>query len=290
MKRVALVVCLAVVGCAAERPICVLPSTARSGKALDAAGWYHLLVERGLDGSAADCTGAPVAWKPPQGCVEAVEPVRALPSAPFGDGDLIISRVDEGRRLVWAITQRFVEGYGFGPVALVRDGKDGPEVLATGTLRAQTHRVRLSLASLGPHTLLVADGECCASCEHAACPRSMVLEELRDRRFQPVILHADAGACLSDGELFLQRHRVGRLPTGWLREFSLSSTVTFEPERILVQENVVVSDSDPSRPGTPPRIDRRADAERILRYQGGQIVVTDSSLWSRMLGERGGGP
>src|SRR5436309_11939707 len=96
-------------GCATEKPICVQPATA-NGKPKDTAGWYHLLVERALDGSAADCTGAAIAWKPAQGCVESDPPARLLPAAPFSDADLVFTRVDEQKRLAWAITQRYADG------------------------------------------------------------------------------------------------------------------------------------------------------------------------------------
>jgi len=284
VKRLCAVMIVGAIGCATDPPpVCVLAATMRTRSPMRAADWYRLLVDRALDGSAADCTGAKIEWRAPEGCQEPADPSSPLPGGTFGDADLVISQLPNDEQLVWTITQRFDDGDGLGPVGWVRKSKDGPQVIATGSLRARTKRARLSLASLGPARLLVADGERCPSADPSSCERALSLLVLRDRRFKQTMLSGENGACLGPAEIHLTRRQVTSLATGWKRRFELNSTVSYDKERWTVQENVVVSDRDPS--GSTPHVDRRADAERTLRVQGDRLIASDTSLWFRMVSQ-----
>lgn len=276
-----------VAGCAPKpAPLCVMPAQLRTGSDMRAEAWYRFLVDRGLDGAPTDCTGTPVRWRDAS-CMEARERGRQLPVAPFRARDLVTSRVSDKERLVWVVTQRFSNGDGLGPVALVREGGDAPEVIVAGSLRARTRRARLALVDIGGERFLTAEGEACAREDPSECLRSTVLLAERRQRFVPVSLRGRSGSCVGPAEFHLTRLKVIALSSGWSRRFELISTLTFEKDRILVQENVRVSDFDPSKPGTPPRIDRQVDDQRVVRSQNGRLVVSARSLWSRVLDQEG---
>ena len=277
-------------GCATTPPaICVVPKQQRLQGAPRAENWYRLLVDRGLDGAPVDCTGAPVKWTEVQ-CLEPAEPATPFPLAPFSPSDIVTSRVSRDEQLVWIVTQRFSDGDGLGPVALVRDTKEGPEVVVTGALRARTRRARLTLVQLDGHRFLEAEGESCKSNDDpSTCHRSMVLVPEQNQRFVQASLYGQTGACVGPAEFYLHRDRVVSLQSGWKRKFEQNATLTFQPDRLVVQENVIVSDFDPSKPGTPARVDRRADGERVVRYEKGRLVASDTSLWSRVLDQTGEG-
>ena len=268
-------------------PLCVMPAQLRPGSDVRAEQWYRFLVDRGLDGTATDCTGAPVRWEPPS-CQEPDEPGRPLPIARFQARDLVISRVSEDQRLVWVVTQRFSNGDGLGPIALVREGGDGPEVIVTGSLRARTLRARLALVQIGGQRFLTAEGEACTSQDPSTCRRSTVFLAVRRSRFVAVSLLSRDGACVGPAEFYLTRVKVIPMSSGTSRRFELISTLTFETDRIVVQENVTVSDFDPRRPDTPARLDRQVDDRRVVFVRDGRLVVNARSLWSRVLDEKEG--
>ena len=99
--------------------VCRLPA-AKPGKArpLSPEQWFNLMVDRGLDGEPADCSGTSVKWRPPRNGEEAPEVATPLPTRKFAEDDLVITRVSPTKRMVWVITQHFESGEGLGPVAL----------------------------------------------------------------------------------------------------------------------------------------------------------------------------
>lgn len=280
---------LALSGCASRPVICTVP---KQLLAEDRSGqpelWYRLLVDRGLDGAPCDCTGKPIVWQAPtSSCREADPPSAPLAPARFSASDLIFSAVGDDAKLVWVVTQRFENGDALGPVALVRERSRGPEVLVTGTLRAGLERTRLSLVTLGEQSFLAADGESCTGRGPNACRRSTVLLAEQGGRFVATPFVDENGACMGPAALDQARSEVVPLSSSTKRRFDLSSTLAFDGDHIIVQETVTVSDFDPSK-SAPPRLERRADAQRIVRATGGRLVVHDPSLWSRVVDQTGG--
>jgi hypothetical protein len=247
--------------------------------------WFNLLVDRASDGSNADCTGTALTWEEPQGCLEPVDAGTPAPPRPFREEDVIISRVDPTTRLVWIVTDRFTNGDGQGPVALVSEEPQTMEVVTLGTLRAKARRPRLKLVTVGKTEVLTAEGEACErEDDPATCRRSMSLLLRQGQRFVPLRMHARNGMCLGAATIHLKRQKQVPLPSGWTRRLDLNSTVQAQPARIVVTEQVVVSDFDPTRPGVPPRPVRRADAEILLWFaKDGRLLASDASLWSRVL-------
>jgi hypothetical protein len=264
--------------------VCRLPA-AKPGKArpLSPEQWFNLMVDRGLDGEPADCTGTSVKWREPRHCEEPPEVAAPLPVRKFAEDDLVITRVGPTRRLVWVVTQHFDSGEGLGPVALVTEGKDGVDVLAVGTLKARPRRAELRVHEVDGQTFVSAEGESCRKdLEQPTCTRSTVILRRNEDRLEPVQLVDRRGACISAGELFLTRRHELDLGTGWRRRFELNNTVSFGSRRIVASEQVMVSDYDPKKTDLPPRAVRRADAERTISVVKGKLVVDNSSLWTRV--------
>jgi hypothetical protein len=286
-RLLALGVAAAASSCASAPPttgICRLPrATPGLSKTPRPEEWFRFLVDRGLDGGTADCSGASVRWRAPASCQETDEPAALLPPRPFREGDLIEAHLTPTTRLVWAVTDHYASGEGLGPVALVEEGNDGFDVLAVGSLRARPGRAHLSLESLGASTYLVAEGESCAvATDPATCTRNAVLLRKGGDRFEPATLVDHRGACVSPARFFLTRRDESSLGTGGQRRFELSATLEFQRDQLVSQEQVLVSDADPRQADVPPTVVRRVDEARVIRALGGRLVVDDVSLWTRV--------
>ncbi len=245
--------------------------------------WFRFLVDRGLDGGTADCSGTSVRWREPVGCQEPPEPTALLPPRPFREDDLVESRLTPTTRLVWAVTDHYADGEGLGPVALVRESATGFDVLAVGSLRARPQRAHLRLETVQAHTYLVAEGESCEiERDPSTCTRSVVLLRQADDRFVPATLVDARGACVGPARFYLALRDESALANGWRRRFELSAALDFRRDQIVTQEQVIVSDSDPRKADVPPTLVRRADAERVIRGVRDRLVVDDVSLWARV--------
>jgi hypothetical protein len=276
-----------VAACAEAKPtgaICTAPRPNLTTKRpVSPEQWYRFLVDRGLDGGVADCTGAPVKWRDLPSCSEAAEPSDVLPTERFVEDDLIVSKQPDDTKLVWVVTTHYANGEGLGPVALVRETPTELEVLATGSLRARPRRARLKLTVFGRATFHEAEGESCVDNDDpATCRRSLSLLVAEHQHFNPVILVKTDGSCLGPAVLDLARRGEAPLRNGWKRRFELNATFAFARDTLTVQEQVGVSDYDPNKPGVPPRPVRRADATRTISYQRGRLVASDASLWTRV--------
>ena len=131
------------------------------------------------------------------------------------------------------------------------------------------------------------DGESCASRDPASCRRSIRLLAERNGRFVPTSLVDENGECVGLAEFSQNRSRVVRVSPSSKRRLELTSTLAFESDRIVVQETVTVSDVDPAK-GEQACLERRADAQRIVRAASGRLIVQGPSLWSRFVGRTGG--
>jgi hypothetical protein len=271
--------------CSAARPL----TKTNKFRSMRADDWFNLLVDRAADGSNADCTGTPLTWSEPQGCLETAEASTPAPAQPFKEEDVIVTRVDEATKLVWVMTDRFSNGDAQGPVALVEEGAQTMDVVSLGTLRSKGRRPRLKMITVGKSEVLTAEGEVCErEDDPASCRRSISLLQRQGKRFVPLRLHARNGMCLGPAVIHMKRQKLVPLDSGWTRRLELNSTLQAQPARILVTEQVVVSDFDPTRPGVPPRPVRRADAEILLWFaKDGRLLASDASLWSRVLEQVG---
>lgn len=282
---------LALSSCAAEKPaLCSARSDAPGWRAQpEATRWFALLLH-GYDGSPQfadrplhDCSGTPVLWAGESGACEEVwrygEP---LPARALTDEDLVRSKVGPRHWLAWAVVRRFTTGEGLGPVALVEEVNGGLAVRALGTLRAMTRNAQLRLEVAGGVPLLVAEGEACADGRDGPCERSAWVLPRRGDRFLVEPITGPSGACLGPAVFFLNRLRSLKLDNGWSRRYELRTALRFTPDGLVADEQLAVNDVDPRQPTVPPRLFRRAQAERAVRVDAGGLKAEDPSLWHRV--------
>ncbi len=253
--------------------------------------WMKLML-RGYDPEsrrvthpALDCTTAQVRWETPAfACFDNALATTLLPPRPLGEADVVVSRIGEGFGIAWVITNRYASGDALGPVAVVEQTGTRLVVRALGALRAYPDRATLRLETMGGLTVLVAEGQLCASADPATCVRSARLMPLRADRFSPEPLFSEAGACASPAWFDLDRREDAALDSGWTRRHQLSASLVFGPEALRVEEQLLVHDLDPRDKQARPRLFRRADGDRAVKPVDGKLVTTGRSVWSTALG------
>ncbi len=277
------------------RAICEMPVArvaAGAVPSLRADQWARLLMRNFTPGIApgnvSDCTGRAVAWREPQvRCREPAAPTSVIPQRAIGEDDVKITRLSSnpGLRLVWVITDRFDNGEAVGPVALAEFLDQRVIVRAIGTLRTFPKRVRLRLETIGNRRVLVGEGEICENDDDlTTCRRQARLMLLSGDRFVGEPLRTQTGRCLGPARFEFAKSWTRTLDeTGWERTFELQTALQYRSNGIQVQEQVVVSDRDPRRPGVPPRIFRRAGQDRAIYIEGDTMVASDPSLWHRVI-------
>jgi hypothetical protein len=283
----------------ATAPVHPWPDAAKcelAGPDATAAGpdrWVKLLL-RGFDpetrkvtSPALDCTTAQVRWEAPAfACFDNALATTVLPPRPLSDADVVVSRIGDGFGLAWVVTNRFASGDALGPVAIVEQKDDRLVVHALGALRAYPGKASLRLEKLGGVTVLVAEGQLCASADPATCVRSARIMPLRGDRFSPEPLFTEAGACASPGWFDLDRRESAPLGTGWVRRSTLAASLVFGPEALRVEEQLVVHDLDPKDREARPRVFRKADGERTVKPAEAKLVTSGRSVWSTVVPER----
>jgi hypothetical protein len=289
---------VAAVGCATAPPparvapaVCTAPRVA-GAPAPDATTWIALLL-RGVDPAtrratqpALDCRGAQVRWEGPALACEDGTPARTLlPDQPLSPESVIEARLGAGRWLVWIVTGRYATGDAVGPVALVEGTDTELRVTSLGVLRAYPQRARLRLETFGERTVLLAEGEWCASKEAASCIRAARLLLLAGDRFRAEPLLGPDRRCASPAWIDLSRSETRPAPGGQER-FDLVAALAFDGRTLRVDEQVVVQAADaPS--GATERVLRRAQSQRtVTTGPGDSLLVTGPSLWSRMVQAR----
>ncbi|OFX21916.1 MAG: hypothetical protein A2V77_20615 [Anaeromyxobacter sp. RBG_16_69_14] len=237
---------------------------------------------------ALDCTGAQVRWNGPAlACEDGAVARAALPDRPLATTDVLATPVSPTRTLVWIPTSRFASGDALGPVALVEAVGSRLRVLALGPLRAYPQHARLRLEALGERKVLVAEGELCSSAEPASCVRAARLVPLRDDRFVSEPLLGTDGKCLSPAWFDLSHQEQRRSETRRER-LELGASLSFGGTHLAIEEQVVVLDLGANPEGAPARIVHRAQSTRTVRWVADRLVVSGTSLWTRMTQGRAG--
>jgi len=265
--------------------------------------WLKLLVKLDLGSRAVvalrDCTGRLIA---PQatgahGC--ATTRANDIPEALAIGQQSLIERVISGHeRLLWIVSHRFPNGDGFGPLALARHVADGIEVTALGNLRLRTQRVHLELWRVQHETVVVASGESCAHSHdvhdvHDAhdvrnargCGRVLQLMVQRMNALLDAPLLDGAGRCVQALPIELSHSRQEPLASGLRRSYELNSAVSHDARHIVLEERLLVLDTDPNLPAQAPREVQRIEAHRFVRIVGGRLVSQQHPLWNRVLAE-----
>jgi hypothetical protein len=265
----------------------------RNAPSIDADTWFALLLRgwdprtREVTTPAVDCTGSQVRWEAPAAaCADGSLAKTLLPSRPLGPGDVVVTPYAEDVQLVWVMTGRYASGDALGPVAVVERKRGDLIVRAAGVLRGYPDRVKLRLEKLGNTEILVGEGERCTGPDPSTCQRAARLVPLRGDRFQPEPLVSQGGACVAAAWVDLARQESERLDSGLRRRYQLAASLVFEPSVLRIDEEILVHDLDPQKPATPPRLFRRAHADRTITLVDGKMVTTEQSLWARVMGAR----
>ena len=200
--------------------------------------WFALLLQGyqmtgELARPAMSCSGSPINQEG-DGCPGETSPVRVNPGAIVSNRDVTIVNINDSRRLVWAVTDRYADGQGEGPVALVEIEPQGLAVRAMGVLRAYPENPSLRLARLGSGTVLVADGEYCS--KPASCERATRIMPLVGDRFINKPLVDDKNACL--GPAFFPMHQAGVAHGRKRAKYEISVSITYGPDNMSVREQL----------------------------------------------------
>jgi hypothetical protein len=263
-------------------PVCTEPIAPPARKAsekglvrdLDPEEWLAIMVpayeeQKGMDGTAVDCTGQ---------YVFANETLRlGVPAEGFPllvDPETIDIR--SGPRGLKSIRLRalaFENGDIGGPVALARAVDDRAEIFGVGSYRGPPD-AELTPVRMGNETLLVA--------ESRRCPHSNNCRKVAD------FYLARRGRLINAATIDVER--VERIPSvterGLFAEYRLTTDITYTAEGVQLLEQVQVRiipyeegerDSD--------RLLRKVEFSRLLRVERDTLFSSNESLWERVVGQ-----
>jgi hypothetical protein len=273
-------------------PLCRINTSLNADKPLvqrdlPAPFWYSLMV-RGYQATgdiprpSQDCTGQLIAWTADQCAIESDS--RTTVPAALTERDIVVDHLGEGRRLVWVLTERYVNGEAMGPVALATFDSRGVAVDVVGVLRAYPGHVHLRLERLGEYQLLVAEGEACSD-EHDShsCTQAVRIVPVGNRRFIPLDLADVQGHCM--GRTFFPLRSEGSIGDGNNRRtYRLQRSINFNPDAVLVQEQMQVMAGSWGAESADAKssVVSRMTVDRRIRVIGGRLVVDEPSLLERM--------
>jgi hypothetical protein len=144
--------------------------------------------------------------------------------------------------------------------------------------------VNLELWRVQQQAVVVASGEACNHADAArGCRRAVRLLVRRMNTLIDAPLTDHSGRCLQQPLIELTRAQQQPLASGLQRSFELTSAVSHDARQIVVEERLVVRDSDPTMPLVPARVVQSIEANRFIRAQGGRLVSEQHPLWSRAL-------
>jgi hypothetical protein len=248
--------------------------------------WVSLLLrlELGHGGVFArrDCLGRTIPVEPIASC-SAAGPEGTPSSEPIAEESVLVRDLGGDRHLIWIITHRFDSGEGYGPLALVHHARDALELEALGTLRMRTERVKLEYWAIKDDRVIVASGETCEETrgKEPGCKRSVSLRVQRGMSLVDLPLSDPDGRCLQPASFELAQKQERTLPSGLVRRFELSANVTHDARYVVIEERLLVRDTDPSAPLQPAREVQRIETNRFIQAASGRLVTRQHSLWSR---------
>lgn len=248
--------------------------------------WFALLLQGyqmtgELARPAVSCGGTPINQEG-DGCPGETSPVRVNPGAIVSNRDVTVVNITDSRRLVWAVIDRYADGQGEGPVALVDIEPQGLAVRAMGVLRAYPENPSLRLAHLGTGTVLVADGEYCS--KPASCERATRIMPLAGDRFINKPLVDDKNACL--GPAFFPLHQAGVAHGRKHAKYEISVSITYGPDSMSVREQLGLSGAEPASDTGTGSFVTRVQSERQVTLKDGNLVATAPSILARWLAQQ----
>lgn len=260
--------------------------------------WLSLLarLELGRGGVFAtrDCLGRWISYSNKPNACETPRTAEPQPRRqPVAEETVVVRDLGDGSYLVWVITHLFDDdgADGYGPIALVHRETDGLVVDALGALRSHRERVKLERWNIQKETVVAASGE--------RCERTQTGQRTCDRTTQLMLQHGQQlvsapvvdpqGRCLQAGTFELSRVLERPLSSGLTRTFELNADVKHDSRYVVVEERLMVRDTDQSSRSTPARIVQRVETRRLMQPYAGRLVTRQDSLWKRAVGHGAGG-
>jgi hypothetical protein len=247
--------------------------------------WLKVLVQlelgRGGVYATRDCTGHAIRYRPPETCAH--DPADdAQPRLATISQEAVLERDLGGdAHLIWIITHRFDDGDGFGPIAIVHQKRDGLDVEALGALRLRTERVNMERWTIKNDSVVVASGEVCTRVgKEPGCRRSVRLLMQRGSGLIDAPVLDTSGRCMQEASFELARQEERALPSGLQRTYQLTSNVSHDSRYVVVEERLVVRDTDPNSPLLPAREVQRVETNRFIHAHAGKLVTRQRSLWT----------
>ncbi len=205
---------------------------------------------------------------------------------PEGAEPLVRASIDETHFVIWRPEVAYASGVAGGPVAIVKREEDRLRVRAFGTLRALPGDTRFSLERVASARILVVEGERCDAAGEG-CVRATRLMVVDGPRIEDWPLVDARGDCLGSALFWHTDRRERHLDERTARTFAQTLTLAEGESTVTIEELVLVHDSDGDRPGSPPRLFRRAEGRRTLTPRDGAFVVEGESLWDSVLRDAG---
>ena len=248
--------------------------------------WFALLLQGyqmtgELARPALSCAGTPINLEG-DGCPGETSAVRVNPGTIVSNRDVTVVTVTDSRRLVWAVTDRYADGQGEGPVAIVEIEPQGLAVRSSGILRAYPENPSLRLARLGNGTVLVAEGEYCS--KPGSCERATRIMPLVGDRFVAKPLVDDKGAC--QGPAFFPLHQAGVAHGRKHAKYEISVSITYGPDSISVREQLGLSGAEPASDTGTGSFVTRVQSERQVTLKDGSLVASAPSILARWLAQQ----
>ena len=215
-----------------------------------------------IDRSAPDCAGHDVFSNPSFQDAEGAR-TGLIPAKPE---DLVVSPGANDFKVLWLRVAHFGTGDAAGPLALARPREGTAELYAIGTYRGNAVSSHFSIERLGPHMLVTASDDACASAKPGqACQTKLGIFLMK------------AGQLLPVADLTLDRIEYGTAPgIAGPVQYRMSVTPFFEPKALRVTEQVVIRDST----GTAVR---KSNLDRLFSIKGSTLSATTGSLWDQVV-------
>lgn len=272
-----------------EPPLCSINTRSNTADiSLAPATWFTLLLpgyklaSGEVTRPVLNCASHPVRWKSAAvECPDLEQDLAYRPTSPLVPEDLVITKLPDGRRLVWVQTDHLVDGQAEGPLAITEFTAQELVVRALGTLRAPSTRARFSIVPMASQNVVVVEGDACPNGEKEACWRGMRLLPVGDRTFPAEPIRRPDGSCLEGAFFNLSRvEDVAR--RGGRRRLTMAATADVGKDSITIHEDVSVRELENGHVG---KLLRQAQTERVVRLVGRRFVSNESSLLARLLAD-----
>lgn len=241
---------------------------------LDPEQWLGVIVptfdrEKGFDATTVDCTGN---YLFANESLRGGASTRGWPRL-VDPEDVAVMSGPNGMRTVWIRSLKFENGDEGGPIALARAYDDAAEIYAVGTFRGPPNSTFLPVR-LGNDSIVVA--------ETKECP-----EDGTECRKRAYFFLPRRGRLIEGAVVDMERTTVVPSTTqrGLFTQYRLTTDVTYQPEGILLLEQIQVRITRTDIPDLDSdRRLRTVEFARFLKVERDSLFSSNDPLWERVVG------